>query len=68
MPFYAICPYFLYEKKTVIGCEHRVISFSTYGDKKTWMLNKCCTFDYKYCAYSQILTEKYNKYYENNPD
>ena len=59
MPFYAICPFFLYEKKTILGCEMKMMNFPTYEDKKIWMEGLCCTFDYKYCAYAQQLLKKY---------
>lgn len=59
MPLYVICPFFLYEKKTTLGCEFKQLRFPTYGDKKTWMMNNCCTFDYEYCAFAKMLTDKY---------
>ncbi|MBQ7900737.1 MAG: hypothetical protein IJ365_02080 [Clostridia bacterium] len=61
MPLYAICPFFLYEKKTVIGCELKTLKFSTYDAKKQWMINQCCCFDYAYCIHAEKLFRKYNE-------
>ena len=66
MPLYAICPYFMYDKKTVIGCEFKNISFSTSKDKRIWMRNLCCTFDYNHCANAIELNRKYDEMYRDN--
>ena len=63
MPFYAVCPYFQYEKKKLIGCEFKNMSFPTYDDKAIWMSNLCCTFDYENCANAQKLNRKYARMY-----
>ena len=61
MPFYAICPFFKYEKKNKLGCEMKIIDFPTHEDKKIWMENLCCSFDYKYCVSARQLLKKYEQ-------
>ena len=61
MPLYAICPFFMYEKKNKIGCEMKIMNFPTDNDKKIWLENLCCKFDYKYCANAQALLKKYQQ-------
>lgn len=63
MPFYAVCPYFKYEKKKMVGCEYNNIVFPEYEDKAVWMTNLCCSFDYKYCAHAKELEKKYTEKY-----
>lgn len=63
MPLYAICPYFMYDKKKQIGCELKNISFPTAADKNAWMNNLCCTFDYNHCAQAIQLNQKYTQIY-----
>lgn len=60
MPLYAICPFFLYEKGKTIGCELKTKYFAERREKKNWMSEYCCSFDYKYCAHAQKLFIKYN--------
>ena len=59
MPLYAICPFFLYEKAKMIGCELKPLRFAENDLKKQWMENRCCSFDYKYCAHAQKLFSLY---------
>lgn len=66
MPFYAICPFFKYEKNDTIGCEMKKMIFPTKDDKKIWMENLCCKFDYKYCANAQQLLKQYEKNYKSD--
>ena len=64
MPLYAVCPYFQYEKRYIVGCELKPLVFSTYADKKTWMMNQCCSFDYVHCASAKKLSRRYEKMYD----
>ncbi len=59
MPLYVICPFYMYDKTTTLGCEYKTMKFPTYKDKKAFMMNQCCTFDYEYCAYAMELMKKY---------
>lgn len=65
MPLYAICPFFKYEKSKTVGCEHRTIKFSTPEEKRLWMLNHCCSWDYECCNSAAVLLEKYKKLYKD---
>ena len=49
----------MYDKTTTLGCEYKTMKFPTYKDKKAFMMNQCCTFDYEYCAYAMELMKKY---------
>ena len=64
MPLYAICPFFMYDKSDVIGCEMKKMIFPTSEDKKIWMENLCCSFDYKYCVSARQLMQKYEQQQE----
>ncbi len=65
MPLYAICPFFKYEKSKTIGCEYKTINFSTASDRRLWMLNHCCSWDYECCMNASKLMEQYEKKYKS---
>ncbi len=60
MPLYAICPFFLYEKGKIIACELKPKYFPNQEQKKNWLSDYCCSFDYQYCAHARKLFIKYN--------
>ena len=61
MPLYALCPFFLYEKKNKFGCEAQVMQFSTSADKRAFMRTWCCSWDYSMCEIAKKhLKEVYN--------
>jgi hypothetical protein len=58
MPFYALCPFFQYEKKQVVSCEAGVMHFPSYKHKARLMRKLCCTWDYEKCKrYQQRMKE-----------
>lgn len=65
MPLYAICPFFMYEKLKKIGCELKTLNFSTPDDRRLWMLNHCCSWDYECCGNAIKLLKKYENEYKN---
>lgn len=64
MPLYAICPFFLYEKSKTVGCEYKTLNFSTSEDRRLWMLNHCCSWDYGECNAASKLLKKYEEIYK----
>lgn len=55
MPLYALCPFFLYEKKNKFGCETQVMQFPTSADKRKFMRTFCCARNYTDCKYTKRL-------------
>lgn len=59
MPFYALCPFFMYEKKNLVVCESGKMHFPSYRHKARLMRNLCCCWDYEKCKRFQRLTKFY---------
>ena len=58
MPLYALCPFFLYEKKTMFACESGKMRFPSYERKKRCMETLCCSWQYEECKhYKQKMKE-----------
>lgn len=57
---YAVCPYFLGEKRKSITCEDVYRGFSSVEAKSVWMDNYCCK-DWENCLYARRLTEAYKR-------
>ena len=61
MPIYAICPFFMCEKKNLIACEEGRLRFPNHTKKRTLSKKFCETFDYKTCKRYQRTLEKYEQ-------
>lgn len=57
---YAVCPYFLGEKRKSITCEDIYRGFNSIEAKNVWMDNYCCK-DWEDCLHARRLTDAYRK-------
>lgn len=57
---YAVCPYFLGEKRKSITCEDTYRGFNSIEAKNTWMDNYCCS-DWESCSHARRLNEAYER-------